>query len=315
VITPSRECRWRSFRAHRRGRARPAPPTATSLVVLQRPAVALNADGRVEVVAVGSEQAIWHRWQTAAQGGAADDTTGGHWSQWQPLGRPSGQEILAVLGLAQNADGRLELFTVASDGSVWHRWQQAPGRRTWAAWSSLERPSGRACGGLALAVDRDGHLALFTVASDGAVWHRRQRTAGGWSAWDSLERQVDGFDELAVGGERRRPAGPRRDRTLAQGAYGVVPGGSCRGWLVAVDASAQELHFRRRGIGPTESPTLRRNFDGELVLHLLAAPPVFLWEFRQEEPNGIFPAGNGQGWGPQPPAGDVSVIVETKQLI
>jgi hypothetical protein len=217
--------------------------------------------------------------------------------------------------VAPNADGRLELFTVAGDGSVWHRWQQAPGRRTWAAWSSLERPSGRACGGLALAVDRDGHLALFAVASDGAVWHRRQRAPGGWSAWDSLERQVDGFDELAVGANADgrlvlAAIAPSPKKPTVWFREEAVAGGWSQ-WTPLPRSFSSE----REGIGPTESPTLHRHFHGELVLHLLAAPPVFLWQFRQEEPNGIFPAGRGQGWGPQPPAGDVPVIVLTKQTI
>ena len=56
---------------------------------------------------------------------------GGRWSQWQPLGRPSGQEIMAVVGLAQNKDGRLELSIVGElvggelEGADQHRshWQ------------------------------------------------------------------------------------------------------------------------------------------------------------------------------------------------
>jgi hypothetical protein len=330
-------------------------------VDFQRPAVALNADGRLEVVAVGSDQAIWHRWQTAPQGGAADDATGGQWSQWQLLGRPSGQEILAVVGLArnkdgrlelftvagdgsvwhrwqrkpggswaaawsslgtpgglhapgvaavaQNKDGRLELFTVAGDGSVWHRWQPAPGRRTWAAWSSLERPSGQACAALALAVDRDGRLALFTVASDGAVWHRRQRAAEGWSAWESLERQVDGFDEVAVGANAdgrlllAAIAPSPKEETVWLRQEAVEGGWS--DWVTLLDSFGSDPP---EGIGPTESPTLHRNFDGKLVLHLLALPPAHLLGFPQNEPNGTFSVG-GIGLGPLSPVGDVPVLI------
>jgi hypothetical protein len=166
---------------------------------------------------------------------------------------------------------------VANDWSVWHRWQQIPGRRTWAAWSSLERPSGRACGGLALAVDRAGHLALFTVASDGAIWHRRQRAAGGWSAWESLERELDGFDEVAVGTNAdgrlliAATAPSPKEETVWFRKEAVEGGWS--DWVPLLQSFGSE----REGIGPMESPTLHRSFDGKLILHLLAAPPTRLW--------------------------------------
>jgi hypothetical protein len=44
------------------------------------PAVATNADGRLEVYAVGSDRDLYHVWQTAPNGG---------WSSWVTLGRPT----------------------------------------------------------------------------------------------------------------------------------------------------------------------------------------------------------------------------------
>jgi hypothetical protein len=38
--------------------------------------------------------------------------------------------------VAQNADGRLEFFTLSTDGALWHIWQMDPGG-VWSDWNSL----------------------------------------------------------------------------------------------------------------------------------------------------------------------------------
>src|SRR5829696_5762761 len=38
--------------------------------------------------------------------------------------------------VAQNADGRLEVFAQHSDGMLWHNWQTAP-NNGWSGWNSL----------------------------------------------------------------------------------------------------------------------------------------------------------------------------------
>jgi len=98
------------------------PSGATSL---GEPAVARNADGRLEVF-VTETNAVWHRRQTAPGAG---------WSAWDSLrGSPD-----APVGVGQNADGRLEIFAEgvrapSSIHSLWHRWQLTPG----GAWSVSE---------------------------------------------------------------------------------------------------------------------------------------------------------------------------------
>jgi len=39
----------------------------------------------------------------------------------------------------QNKDGRLEVFVLKSDGSVWHRWQKSP-NGDWSDWASFGKP-------------------------------------------------------------------------------------------------------------------------------------------------------------------------------
>ena len=110
---------------------------------------------------------------------------------------------------ARNADGRLEVFLAAVDGSVRHRWQQIPGG-DWSAWSSL----GSQAGGFAdigVGVNADGRLELLATLPDGIDLWRRWQTApsNGWSGWSSegnpttasierptLESNADGRLEL-----------------------------------------------------------------------------------------------------------------------
>ena len=49
-----------------------------------------------------------------------------------------GGEVVNIC-VMQNKDGRLEVFLVKQDGSVWHRWQQQPNGK-WSDWASFGKP-------------------------------------------------------------------------------------------------------------------------------------------------------------------------------
>lgn len=144
------------------------------------PVAARNQDGRLEAfVRVGlmSTGVVWHVWQDPASPTA--------WSGWDDLGGPPGGVGAHFLVVGQNADGRLELFTLGTDGAAWHVWQVAAGG-AWAAWTALGQPAGTSIVNLALGTNADGRLDLFGTALDGALWHTWQEAGGGWSAWASL---------------------------------------------------------------------------------------------------------------------------------
>lgn len=152
------------------------------------PAVAANADGRLEIVVLGG--ALWHTWQRRP---------GSDWAGWHSLETPPVPgSLLGGSALARNEDGRLELFTKAGEGTLWHRWQIGPGLGPWHEWHSLGKPGNRgfATPGAppALASNTDGRLELFVQADDGTLWHRWQTVPnGGWSVWSSLEAPDPGF--------------------------------------------------------------------------------------------------------------------------
>src|SRR5215472_11634420 len=74
----------------------------------------LNADGRLELFAMGSDQTLVHVWQKWPNG---------DWSAWESLGKPhptlapSGPDWLgglaSVPAVGSNFDGRLEVFVTA----------------------------------------------------------------------------------------------------------------------------------------------------------------------------------------------------------
>jgi hypothetical protein len=79
------------------------PPGPKAALSSHPPAVGVNANGRLEVFAVGADDALWHIWQFAANG---------DWSGWDRLGngREDGLFSDSTLRAARNADGRLEVF-------------------------------------------------------------------------------------------------------------------------------------------------------------------------------------------------------------
>src|SRR6266542_4242417 len=148
-------------------------------------AVGENADGRLEVFAVGPDRALRHKWQLTPG-------SSGSWSGWYTLGGV----IKAAPVVATNADGRLEVFGVGSDNALWQRRQAQAGPSSggWYIWRSL---SGVIVGSPAVGRNADGRLEVFTEGTDRALWHKWQLTPGGdsWSGWASLGTEaIDMFD-------------------------------------------------------------------------------------------------------------------------
>jgi hypothetical protein len=103
------------------------------------PVVGRNADGRLEVFALGvgaQGPELVHLWQ--------DPTSATAWSGWDNLGSPPGQ-FMGALAAGDNADGRLEVFTrvgLMSTGVAWHIWQNPVPGTGWSGWDLLGAPTG-----------------------------------------------------------------------------------------------------------------------------------------------------------------------------
>src|SRR5918994_715148 len=93
------------------GRAWTADWAPLGGVLFSDPIVASNADGRLEVFVRGTDNNLYHKWQTAPGAGWAPD--------WSPLGGVFDGNPM----VGRNADGRLEVFVRGTDNSLYHKWQ------------------------------------------------------------------------------------------------------------------------------------------------------------------------------------------------
>ncbi|TIN97543.1 MAG: hypothetical protein E5Y06_04685 [Mesorhizobium sp.] len=135
-----------------------------------------NKDGRIEVFARGTDNALWHIWQTAPNNG---------WGGWASLGGI----ITSTPAVISNADGRLEAFARGADGALWHIWQTAPSSG-WSGWASL---GGGITSDPSAVRNVDGRVEVFARGNDGGLWHIWQGgPQRGWSGWASLGIQISG---------------------------------------------------------------------------------------------------------------------------
>ncbi|MEY9181858.1 peptide methionine sulfoxide reductase MsrB [Bradyrhizobium sp. USDA 326] len=89
------------------------------------PAVVDNSDGRLEVFARGTDNALWHIWQ--------EEPHAAPWSGWASLGGQITSDPAAIA----DSDGRLEVFARGADNALWHIWQDKPRSGPWSGWASL----------------------------------------------------------------------------------------------------------------------------------------------------------------------------------
>jgi hypothetical protein len=101
------------------------------------PAVALNADNRLEVFMVGKNQQLYHTWQTSR-----DSTTGkADWfTEWEILEKRKKNEdgttqtekwpLSSNPAIGRNANGTLDVFMIDNDGVVNHKWQTTKNSNT-----------------------------------------------------------------------------------------------------------------------------------------------------------------------------------------
>lgn len=219
----------------------PPPPPAQSGLdslggkVSGDPVVGANADGRLEVFAVGAKGNMVTSFQTAPNGG---------WSGWFSLGG----NLEGTPAVARNADGRIEIFARSAGNTMEHAWQDAPNGKI----GNFATLGGSWASDPALARNHDGRLEVFAVGNDGALRHAWQTAAnGGWSGWASLGSAGGGLSE------------PRailaHDNTLR-----VFAIGKDQATYVIAQESGGWGDWTSLGGKSTSNPTVARNADGRL---------------------------------------------------
>jgi hypothetical protein len=161
--------------------------------------VGRNADGRLEIFAIGEDGALWQKWQVAPNNGWVD--------AWKSLDKPRSDQIFDLSGqftVGSNQDGRQEVFAVTRDFPQVHQiWQTAP-NGGWSGWKMLPNifPRGGSSGAIrssdriTVGRNEDGRQELFVMVDDDALWHIWQVFPNaGWSDWESLGKPRDAFPE------------------------------------------------------------------------------------------------------------------------
>jgi hypothetical protein len=266
-------------------------------------AMGVNADGRLEAFAVGTDLALWHIWQVTPGGvwsawtslggvltsdpsvgrnadgrlevfaRGTDDalwhisqvTAGGVWSAWNTLNGV----ITSDPFVAQNLDGRLEVFARGSDGALWHIWETAP-NGGWSGWATL---GGIITSEPVVASNSDGRLEVFARGTDNALWHIWQTAPnGGWSGWSSLGGVITSIPSVNRNADGRLEAFARGTDNALWHIWQVTAGGGWSGWATL-------------GGVITTDPCVARNADGRLEAFARGTDNA-LWHIWQTAPNG-----------------------------
>jgi hypothetical protein len=138
-------------------------------------ATVANVNGNGEQFWIGGDCHLYHSYQSYPGGpyGPAY-SLGGCLKDFFPYGD---------LDVGMNADGRLEVFAIGTDNSVWHIWQTRAGSGPWSNWASL---GGTATSGPWTWSRLSGYsdMYVYVVGADGNYWERHQTSPGCcWSNW------------------------------------------------------------------------------------------------------------------------------------
>lgn len=210
------------------------------------------------------------------------ELTGRDWGPWEVFGTPAG----AVPTLGRDADGRLEVFSLALGGRhLHHRAQRADG--SWTDWV----PFGEAAGAApAVAADADGRLHVLALGPGGANVAVRRQSAPGSTTWEPWEGWFAG-----------RVGAPPVLAANADGrleAFVLGPGASYVGhrWQTVVGGGPGDWSaWTRFGTSAGGAPRVAQDGSGRLVV---AAPgPSGLGSFTrtQSSPSGTWRAWEGLG--------------------
>jgi hypothetical protein len=235
-------------------------------------------------------QSLWHRWQT---------TSGNGWSDWCSHGTPPDANGLRWSPtVAPAADGCLEVFVVGDDlqpdglgsGGALHRTSQTACNGEWSRWRSYPTGGPNLFGSPAVARSADGHLELFVLGDDGALWHMWQiAPKNGWSQWVSHGAPpgllLNSAPSVAAGEDGRLDV-----FIVSQEAalWHIGKTAANSGWSDWVS------HGSPSGVlfGSDSTPVVASSADGHLELFVVGNDGR-LWQMRQTAPNGGW-----SGWRP-----------------
>jgi len=139
-------------------------------------AVAQNADGRLEIFYVGTNNDLFHNWQL--EPGVSDP-----WN-WAGETRFPGDSAKQI-AVAQNADGRLEIFYVGTNNELYHNWQMIPSISDDSNWAGETRFPQDSAKQVVVAQNSNRRLEVFYVGTNDDLYHNWQVDQN--SMWTDLD--------------------------------------------------------------------------------------------------------------------------------
>lgn len=274
-----------------------------------RTSAAIDANGFLEILAIGDDRTLWHNSQSYWGG----------WSGWSSLG----ESLDGVPAIGNNIDGSLQVFARGTDNALYTIAQTLNpiGGSSWSSWSSLagtitsnpevDRNLGTLFGLGSLEVfargadnsvdtfwgfgwtswggpitgdpivshNTDGRLEVFVTGPDNEVWHKWQTSpGGGWSYWESLGGVAPSRLAVYQNADGRLELFTRgTDNALYHNSQTSAGGVFWSGW-------------ESLGGVITSDPVVNRNLDGRLEV------------FARGTDNGVYhnwqvsPGGGWSGW-------------------
>ncbi len=221
----------------------PPPPPPQGSIVKSGPAVARNADGRLQAFYRGGDDALY----TIAQ-----DTPGSAtWSNPISLGGA----IFADPVVARGNSGLLEVLVVGGGGVVYYNRQTSPSVNSFTGFTQL---SGVSASNLAMHQNADGRLQAFYRGNNNAVWTVAQSAIGS-STWSA---------QLSLGGSTVDPPGVGR----INGSLVVFHRGTDNSLYHTMQSAPNANTWSGLGtvVGPIESAPAVGNFNGDGSLIVFA---------------------------------------------
>jgi Common central domain of tyrosinase len=176
--------------------------------------------------------------------------------------------VLGSTRVAQNGDGRLEVFIRGDDNAVWHIWQTAP-NSGWSGWATL---GGVIHGRPVVFQNADLRLEVFARGDDNALWHTWQVSPGGaWSGWASLGGNIPGEPSVAINADGRLEVFARGDDNAVWHIWQTSANNGWSGWASL-------------GGNVVAEPIVYSNRDGRLEVFAKGDDNA-IWHIWQTAPN------------------------------
>ena len=139
-----------------------------------------NFLGNPELYVTGVDGNVYHDFATPGVG------TG--WSGWSTLTQPAGGSASDVQ-VGRNYLGNQEMYIVAKNGNVYHRFA-TPGLGTgWSEWDTLGGPAGTSVAfGVHVGRNDSNNQELYVVGANGVMYHdfATPGRGSGWNGWDPM---------------------------------------------------------------------------------------------------------------------------------